>query len=494
MGFGMILSRTVRMGPAAMTALALALLLGGPSPASAQTLEAELRDTANRYTEDQTRGLSLIAPRHMERAADRLGRAQAEHRRGGRIEDIRKSLREAAEALGGAEALQEIGEVLMRGALAARADALTANAPQFATAEWSVAEKKVREAGRKIEDGNENDARRRAAEAETLYREAELQAVRNSVLGEARRLREAAMETRADGYAPETLAEADALLGRADASLELDPGQPSGAGQLAGGAADGYRHATWIAALADSVRRREVATETVIRRYEEELAEIAGLFRLEPSFAEGSRPAAAQVEAAIRSLQEDRRRLEAALADREVQIRGLQASSDSLEASLARLEEREATISAELRKRERGEETLREVRALFNPQEAEILIGLDRITIRLLGLTFDSGSDKIRPEDYSLLTKLQQAIRAFPEAEIVVEGHTDSQGNDEFNRALSLRRAIAVREYTLANMAMSADRIRSIGYGESRPIATNDTAEGRARNRRIDVVLELSPE
>ncbi|MCZ6477893.1 MAG: OmpA family protein, partial [Gemmatimonadetes bacterium] len=212
------------------------------------------------------------------------------------------------------------------------------------------------------------------------------------------------------------------------------------------------------------------------------------------SFAEGSRPAAAQVEAAIRSLQEDRQRQEATLADREVQIRGLQASSDSLEASLARHEEREATKSAELRKRERREETLREVRALFNPEEAEILIGVDRITIRLLGLTFDSGSDKIRPEDYSLLTKLQQAIRAFPEAEIVVEGHTDSQGNDEFNRALSLRRAIAVREYTLANMAMSADRIRSIGYGESRPIATNDTAQGRARNRRIDVVLELSPE
>ena len=74
-----------------------------------------------------------------------------------------------------------------------------------------------------------------------------------------------------------------------------------------------------------------------------------------------------------------------------------------------------------------------------------------------------------------------------------MEGHTDSQGNDEFNRALSLRRAISVREYTLANMAMSADRIRSIGYGESRPIATNGTADGRAQNRRIDVVLELSP-
>jgi OOP family OmpA-OmpF porin len=57
---------------------------------------------------------------------------------------------------------------------------------------------------------------------------------------------------------------------------------------------------------------------------------------------------------------------------------------------------------------------------------------------------------------------------------------------------LSARRAIAVREYVLANMAISSDRIRALGYGESRPIARNDTAAGRARNRRIDVVLELS--
>lgn len=470
----------------------LLVLLAGPGTAGAQTLESQLEATATRYAEARAQHLNLISPRNFERAAEQLARAQQDHRQGGRIEEILNKLRESNQALDRGEGLREIGEVLMRGALAARERALAANAPDFAAERWGAAEKKAQEAGRKVEDGNQNDARSRASEAETLYGNAELQAVRNSVLGEARRLREGALAARADERAPRTLAGADTLLGRADASLGVDPSQPSEARELATRAADGYAHSTWIAALSDSVRRREVTTETVVRRHEAELIGIAEALGLQAGFARGSGPVAADVVASILSLLEDRRHLESSLADREEEIQRLRASSDSLDLELASLGEREATVSAELRERERRERTLREVEALFDDEEAEIILGVEQLTIRLVGLTFDSGSHKIRPEDYSLLTKVQQAIREFSGALIIVEGHTDSQGNDEFNQALSARRAIAVREYVLANMAISADRIRALGYGESRPIARNDTAAGRAQNRRIDVVLELT--
>ena len=470
----------------------LLVLLAGPASADAQTLESQLEATAARYAEARAQHLNLISPRNFGRAAEQLARAQQDHRQGGRIAEIRKKLLESNQALDRAEELREIGEVIMRGTLAARERALAANAPDFAAEQWGAAEKKAQDAGRKVEDGNQNDARSRASEAESLYGEAELQAVRNSVLGEARRLREGALAARADERAPRTLAGADTLLGRANASLGVDPSQPSEARELATRAADGYAHSTWVAVLSDSVRRREVTTETVVRRHEAELIGIAEALGLQASFARGSGPVAADVVATILSLLEDRRHLETTLADREEEIRRLQAQSDSLDLELARLGEREATVSAELRERERREQTLLEVQALFDDQEAEIILGVEQVTIRLLGLTFDSGSHKIRPEDYSLLTKVQQAIRSFSESRITVEGHTDSQGNDEFNQALSARRAIAVREYVLANMAISADRIRAVGYGESRPIARNDTAAGRAQNRRIDVVLELT--
>lgn len=482
------LARPGRHRPGILTGCLL--LLASPSAAIAQSLESELDATATRYASARAQHLDLISPRNFQRAADELARAQQDHRQGGRIEEIRDRLLESNRALDRAEDLQEIGQVIMRTALAARERALAANATEFAAEQWEAAEKKARDAGRKVEDGDQNEARRRSAEASSLYGEAELQAVRNSVLGEARRLREGAIDVRADERAPRTLAQADTMLSRADASLGRDPGQPSEASDLAARAAAGFAHATWIAVLSDSVRRREVTTEDVVHRHEAELIDIAEALGLQAGFANGSGPVAADVVAAVLSLLENRRHLEGLLADREQEIRRLEASADSLGAELARLGEREATVAAELRERERREQTLLEVKALFDDEEAEIILGVEQLTIRLVGLTFDSGSDKVRPDDYALLTKVQQAIRALSGASIVVEGHTDSQGNDEFNQALSARRAIAVREYILANMAISADRIRAIGYGESRPIARNDTAAGRARNRRIDVVLE----
>ena len=72
-----------------------------------------------------------------------------------------------------------------------------------------------------------------------------------------------------------------------------------------------------------------------------------------------------------------------------------------------------------------------------------------------------------------------------------IAGHTDSQGNDQRNQALSERRASAVRQYLIANMAIPEVQISAVGYGESQPLASNESREGRAKNRRIDVRIVL---
>ena len=73
----------------------------------------------------------------------------------------------------------------------------------------------------------------------------------------------------------------------------------------------------------------------------------------------------------------------------------------------------------------------------------------------------------------------------------MIEGHTDSFGGDKANLDLSQRRADAVMQYLLANMDIERSRIFSMGYGESKPIANNETKEGRAQNRRIDLKLRI---
>ena len=172
----------------------------------------------------------------------------------------------------------------------------------------------------------------------------------------------------------------------------------------------------------------------------------------------------------------------------------LERTVDSLDVRLADLEQREAAASAELRERRRREQRFREAEAIFGPDEGEVLRTEDRLILRLVGLSFESGSAELTPDNFALLTKVQRVVREFPEATIVVEGHTDSQGNASRNQDLSRRRAIAVREYLLSNIAMSADRITAIGYGESRPVAPNDSSAGRARNRRIEITLSFDQE
>jgi OOP family OmpA-OmpF porin len=85
---------------------------------------------------------------------------------------------------------------------------------------------------------------------------------------------------------------------------------------------------------------------------------------------------------------------------------------------------------------------------------------------------------------------VRQAIDVFPNSQAVIEGHTDSYGGDESNMALSRRRAEAVSGYLTNELGVPAFRLSAVGYGETRPIANNETAQGRERNRRIDVRIQ----
>lgn len=100
---------------------------------------------------------------------------------------------------------------------------------------------------------------------------------------------------------------------------------------------------------------------------------------------------------------------------------------------------------------------------------------------------FAFDSSKIRP-DANKIDELVKAANAQPNADIYVTGHTDNVGTEDYNKKLSLRRANAVAE-ELKKRGISADRIHVEGVGYSEPIASNDTEEGRAHNRRVDVVL-----
>jgi outer membrane protein OmpA-like peptidoglycan-associated protein len=103
-------------------------------------------------------------------------------------------------------------------------------------------------------------------------------------------------------------------------------------------------------------------------------------------------------------------------------------------------------------------------------------------------VTFDTNSTVVRPGLYSELNRVAGVVNQYPNTLVRVEGHTDSTGSDEYNMDLSNRRAVAVRNL-LTGRGIADSRIDVVGYGETMPVASNDTEAGRQRNRRVGIKI-----
>lgn len=104
------------------------------------------------------------------------------------------------------------------------------------------------------------------------------------------------------------------------------------------------------------------------------------------------------------------------------------------------------------------------------------------------GVTFDVASYTLKPEFRATLTQVAQSMNEYPNSLIDVYGHTDSTGSDAYNQTLSENRARTVANY-LISQGVSAARIRSQGFGETLPVASNDAEEGRMKNRRVEIKI-----
>ena len=106
------------------------------------------------------------------------------------------------------------------------------------------------------------------------------------------------------------------------------------------------------------------------------------------------------------------------------------------------------------------------------------------------GIYFDTGSDAIRQESAPTLKEIGTMLKDHADLKIAIEGHTDNVGKAESNQALSEKRAAAVRKYLIDNYQIDAARLEAKGMGQTKPAGSNDTAEGRQQNRRVELVKQ----
>ncbi len=432
----------------------------------------------------------LLAPNAFERGVAAFGSAETDLARGRNIDRIRNRLADAAQAFNAATEAAAIAKITLASLLKTRDDARNASAETFAVSPWTRAEEVFRNSMRRLEAGDLRGARNRGEEAETLYRDAELTAIKAQYLSQTRALLAQAEQARVQRYAPKTLARARELLERAELELNenrYDTDLPRSLAQQANYEA---RHAIHLAERIRTMRDSGWELEDVILAYEEPLIQVAAAADMAASLDRGVEPIASDLVAYIEDLREQQ-------LEYELDLRTSRARVNDLEEEIRELDERLGGVSQErvaLIQRLEAEERVRQqfatVEQLFSRDQARVSRENNEIVLRMVGLTFASGQADVDEAHRGLLEIVRQAIDVFPSSQAVIEGHTDSYGSDELNLALSRRRAESVSSYLTEELGVPAFRLSAIGYGETRPIANNETAQGRERNRRIDIRIQ----
>ncbi len=426
----------------------------------------------------QKKNAAILSPQNYARALEYYKKASKDFDKDNPdIPKIRRRLKQcelsALKALKNIEHAQDtLGYVLRL-----RNKALDAGAPQFAAKLWQKGEEKLKDAAEELEDDDLNDARDKGKEAAGYYQQARTVAMKNSLLSEARKSLQAAKEEHAAKLCQNTFTAAENAIKETEVLIAENPDNLAAIRQKASEATYLARHTLFLTKQIQALKKNNQNAEMMLLKFEELISNIAEPFNYQPQFDRGFGKPVETILAYIANLKSEQKRL--------------LEENDSLKTALLKLKEKESGISEALQKKMELEEKIKKIKALFTKDEAQVRVQDNNLLIRLSGLKFAPGRAIIQPEYFSLLTKVQRAIRAFPNSYVVVQGHTDATGNAYKNKLLSEERAQAVKEYLNANLNSNPNQIQAIGMGDQKPIASNKTAEGRAKNRRIDILIAL---
>jgi OOP family OmpA-OmpF porin len=315
------------------------------------------------------------------------------------------------------------------------------------------------------------------------YRELELEAIKSAALDNVRHLLEILKDKDDDEIAPKCYADAMSKLAEADAYITENRYDAKGIAQRA----DTARFYTErLQHIAQTARKIETMTPEDTALWVESFFQQTASRLNEPD--RRNNPFEVQQENIVHAVDMLQNSYAASLS----QVKMNSAQIDTLQQRIAELEGRSYKEKADTEKlaaEKRFNELYDKVSKYFSDDEAECYKKENQMIIRMKAIRFPVGQSVLMPENYALLTKVQKAIRTFGKPDLIIEGHTDSTGSPAKNQLLSESRAESVRQYLIANKTLPAEKIRAQGFGSSRPLVSNETSEGRAINRRIDIII-----
>ncbi len=466
---------------------ALSVLMAGTEAGAQSDYHAQIfRDAGETRARAKHVNAEFLAPRNFERGTDAYARAENLFSRQKPLDDIREQVRLAARSFTQAADASKIAQKEFAPTLKARSDAIGSEAARLSPGLWDQAEKLLLSAAASLEDGDVRLARKEAGEAQGIYRSAELEAIKLSLLTPARELLAAAEQLNVKVTARETMERAYHSLEAAEAMVNQNRYDITEARRFAGDAKYEAAHALYLHTKITQMQQKGTTPEDAILLSEAAIGEIGSALNTPVRFDGGYEPAVQQIITAVRSRDSAR----TAMAE---SFRRLQSENRALHRRVASLEPRGGATKGpdperEAEEAQRTNSAVAVAGAFFDSREGSVLRDGETVVLRIFGLTFTQENDALATDSFDLLSKIDHAVRLFPDCQLTVEGHTETGESETLNQKDSARRAATLAAY-LKTSPPAATLIESRGWGSSRPIADNATAEGRALNRRIEVVI-----
>lgn len=496
--------------------LCICSFLATPLPISAQgsgSSSAAGRITAATSVLNQLSDLDagFLIPDTYNKVREAYDRYTRDIREGKSTRDIQRTYSEFDAAVTEArERLDRVNELLMV-PLEKRAAAQRANAPAMVPDAFEAAEERLERALSRLEDDRVSDAFAQGQEAAALYDEARSSVIEMSLIGSAQIGLAEAENQDWDRLAPVSFERARRLVDEVTGAL--DRGEPlSAALRIKAQAADyAVRRAIEVATRVDALRRDPGNWERVLLAQEDLARQAADMAGVASDFLADD-PQAIMTES-LRTLAARQDSLDLLLQRAESDAAALRAEVDSLHQAIEQQQIRLSSMVESYQQdlQRRKEELDRERRELrdylyektqldaaaqaqerFTDDEAIVVRDTDRLTLRLIGLSFQAGRTEIPGGARGMLERLGELLVLYPQTRVAVEGHTDATGAEDKNITLSKSRADAVMQFLADQSGVEAERMTSSGLGSAQPIDSNNTRRGRDRNRRIDVVLTFS--
>ena len=410
----------------------------------------------------RSKGAELLAPESYKKALDALEQAMnAAHNN--KAEKANQEASEGLKIINKVNSDTETNRKILSEVLSARERAIDAGVVTLQAEKLAELDEDLKATATMVEDGNIEKAKQRRPRLIKGYTQLELTTLKQGTSELAKSAIANAKKQGAKKYAPKTLARAEEEMALAVSILDADRTQTDKADVQA-------TKAKWLAeqsaAITETVKdfdRRDYTMEDVVLWHQAQLSTVNEPLGGRLPFNDSSDKAVLELRNAIVQLKD---------------------AEDKYGKQLASTEKDRLALAEQDRA---NREKFEKVQAMFTEREANVYRQRQNVLISAHGFQFPTGQSEIQTGNFPLMNKIIRAIRIFPDSRIEVTGHTDSTGADNTNQKLSQARAEKVGKFLTEVGEIAPNRITTRGYGESRPVASNETVAGRAENRRVEI-------